>query len=313
MKKTLVIIAARGIGDLIYHLPLLRSLYESYREKLIILSNKVNHSKEVYKLENFYKEIIEFENTRFPFFKTLKVIKNIKNIINKCNVDQLILTANSTRLMIPVYLSNVKNKIIFGKGSFFFNKNNKYQNLTHADKIMRYTEDLNLSNKINNFFLTKPNFKNIDNFQKKHIFINIDSHHDQNNWNIKNYINIIFQLLSYDINIYINFSPSKLHFLKLLPKEIINSNKVTLTHNKTISEIIQIINYCDSVVGNESGPICLAASFKKEVHSIYLPIHTKPESQIISDKTIYYNAEKESDETITIKIMNNLLSKFYKL
>ena len=313
MKKTLVIIAARGIGDLIYHLPLLRSLYESYREKLIILSNKVNHSKEVYKLENFYKEIIEFENTRFPFFKTLKVIKNIKNIINKCNVDQLILTANSRRLMIPVYLSNVKNKIIFGKGSFFFNKNNKYQNLAHADKIMRYTEDLNLSNKINNFFLTKPNFKNIDNFQKKHIFINIDSHHDQNNWNIKNYINIIFQLLSYDINIYINFSPSKLHFLKLLPKEIINSNKVTLTHNKTISEIIQIINYCDSVVGNESGPICLAASFKKEVHSIYLPIHTKPESQIINDKTIYYNTEKESDETITIKIMNNLLRKFYKL
>ena len=309
MKKTLVIIAARGIGDLIYHLPLLRSLYESYKEKLIILSNKVNHSKEVYKFETFYKEIIEFENTRFPFFKTLKVIKNIINIINKCNVDQLILTANSRRLMIPVYLSNVKNKIIFGKGSFFFNKNNKYQNLAHADKIMRYTEDLNLSNKINNFFLTKPNFKNIDNFQKKHIFINIDSHHDQNNWNIKNYINIIFQLLSYDINIYINFSPSKLHFLKLLPKEIINSNKVTLTHNKTISEIIQIINYCDSVVGNESGPICLAASFKKEVHSIYLPIHTKPESQIISDKTIYYNAEKESDETITIKIMNTLIKK----
>ena len=313
MKKTLVIIAARGIGDLIYHLPLLRSLYESYREKLIILSNKVNHSKEVYKLENFYKEIIEFENTRFPFFKTLKVIKNIKNIINKCNVDQLILTANSRRLMIPVYLSNVKNKIIFGKGSFFFSKNNKYQNLTHADKIMRYTEDLNLSNKINNFFLTKPNFKNIDNFQKKHIFINIDSHHDQNNWNIKNYINIIFQLLSYNINIYINFSPSKLHFLKLLPKEIINSNKVTLTHNKTISEIIQIINYCDSVVGNESGPICLAASFKKEVHSIYLPIHTKPESQIISDKTIYYNTEKENDKTIINKIMNNLLTKFHKL
>ena len=307
MKKTLVIIAARGIGDLIYHLPLLRSLYESYKEKLIILSNKVNHSKEVYKLENFYKEIIEFENTRFPFFKTLKVIKNIKNIINKCNVDQLILTANSRRLMIPVYLSNVKNKIIFGKGSFFFNKNNKYQNLTHADKIMRYTEDLNLSNKINNFFLTKPNLKNIDNFQKKHIFINIDSHHDQNNWNIKNYINIIFQLLSYNINIYINFSPSKLHFLKLLPKKIINSDKVALTHNKTISEIIQIINLSDSVIGNESGPICLAASFKKEVHSIYLPIHTKPESKIISNKTIYYNTEKESDEVIINKIMKSLL------
>ena len=54
MKKSLIIIAARGLGDLIYHLPLLRSLYESYGEKLIIISNKVNHSKEVYKHETFY-------------------------------------------------------------------------------------------------------------------------------------------------------------------------------------------------------------------------------------------------------------------
>ena len=307
MKKTLVIIATRGIGDLIYHLPLLRSLYESYKEKLIILSNKVNHSKEVYKFETFYKEIIEFENTRLSFFKTLKTIINLKNIINKCNVDQLILTSNSRRLMTPIYLSGVKEKIIFGRGKFFFIKDNKYQYLTHADKIMKYTEDLNLPIKAKNFYLTQSNLKNIDNFKKNNlVFVNIDSHHDQNNWNIKNYINIIFQLLSYNINIYINFSPSKLHFLKLLPKKIINSDKVALTHNKTISEIIQIINLSDSVIGNESGPICLAASFKKEVHSIYLPIHTKPESQIISNKTIYYNTEKESGEVIISKIMKSL-------
>ncbi len=308
MKKTLVIIAARGIGDLIYHLPLLRSLYESYKEKLIILSNKVNHSKEVFKFETFYKEIIEFENTRFSFFKTLKTIKNLKNIINKCNVDQLILTASPRRLMIPVYLSNVKEKIIFGQGKFFFTKDNKYQYLTHADKIMKYTENLNLPTKIKNFHLAKANFKNIGETKKKpHIFINLDSHHDQNNWNVNNYINIISQLLIYDLKIYINFSPAKLNFLKLLPNEIVNSNKITLTYNKSISEIIQIINLCDSVVGNESGPICLAASYKKEVHSIYLPIYTQPESQVINDKTFYYNAEKESDEVIISKIMKSLL------
>ena len=51
MKKSLVIIPQRGIGDLIYHLPLLRSLYESYNQKLFILSNKVNHAKEVYKYD----------------------------------------------------------------------------------------------------------------------------------------------------------------------------------------------------------------------------------------------------------------------
>jgi ADP-heptose:LPS heptosyltransferase len=310
MKKTLVIIAARGIGDLIYHLPLLRSLYESYKEKLIILSNKVNHSKEVYKFETFYKEIIEFENTRFPFFKTLQSIKNLKNIINKCNIDQLILTASSRRLMAPVYFSDVKEKIIFGQGKFFFTKDNEYQHLTHVDKIMKYTENLNLPIKVNNFHLAKLNFKSVDETKKKpHIFINLDSHHDQNNWNIKNYINIISQLLIYDLKIYINFSPTKLHFSKLLPKEMISSDKITLTYNNPISEIIQIINLCDFVIGNESGPICLAASYKKEVHSIYLPIYTQPESRVINNKTFYYNTEKESDEVIINKIMKNLLEK----
>ena len=173
---------------------------------------------------------------------------------------------------------------------------------------MKYTENLNLPTKIKNFHLAQANFKSINETKKKpHIFINLDSHHDQNNWNITNYINIISQLLIYELKIYINFSPTKLDFLKLLPKEIINSDKITLTYNKSISEIIQIINLCDFVIGNESGPICLAASYKKEVHSIYLPIYTQPESQVINDKTFYYNTEKESDEVIINKIMKSLL------
>ena len=156
MKKTLVIIAARGIGDLIYHLPLLRSLYESYKNKLTIISNAVNHSKEVYKYENFYENIIEFDNTRFGFFKTLVKINDIKKIINSCNVDQLILTASPRTLMAPVYLSNVKKKIIFGGGNFLFSKDKKYQHLTHAEKIMQYTDDLNFPIKNKDFYLT-PN------------------------------------------------------------------------------------------------------------------------------------------------------------
>ena len=35
-------------------------------------------------------------------------------------------------------------KLFLGKENFFLTKNNKYQNLTHVDKIMKYTEDLNL-------------------------------------------------------------------------------------------------------------------------------------------------------------------------
>ena len=310
MKKTLVIIAARGIGDLIYHLPLLRSLYESNKEKIIIISNKVNHSKEIYKYETFYEKIIYFDNNRLSFFKTLKAVNNLKNLINQFNVNELILTASPRRLMAPVYLSKVKKKIIFGEGNFLFTKNNKYNDLTHSEKIMKYTYDLKLPVKNNNFFLKcnqleKNNLSGTNNG----IFINIDSHHDQNNWEISNYIKIISKLISRDVKIFINFSPKKLYFLEKIPKEISDSNKVLFTHNKNILEVMKIINSCKFVVGNETGPICLGASLKKEVHSIYLPIHTRPESQIIKGKVFYYNVNEESDEIIINKIMNSILKK----
>jgi len=307
MKKSLVIIAARGLGDLIYHLPLLRSLYESYGEKLIIFSNQVNQSKEVYKHEKFYKKIIYFDNSRLSFFKTIKAAIDFKNLINQFKVDQLILTGSPRRLMVPIYLSKVKEKIIFGEGKFFFTKDNKYQHLTYSEKIMKYTENLRLPVKNNNFFLNSSELKKIEeiNFKKK-IFISLDSHHDQNNWNIKNYIKIINKILLYNIKIFINFSPTKIHFIDLLPKEIINSKNIFFTNKKTIDEIIQIINSCDHIIGNESGPVCLGASLRKEVHSIYIPIHTPPESKIINGNTNYYNTDKVNDETIISKIIDRV-------
>ncbi len=92
------------------------------------------------------------------------------------------------------------------------------------------------------------------------------------------------------------------------PKEIISSEKIVFTNKKTISEIIRIINSCEYVVSNESGPVCLGASLKKEVHSIYIPIHTAPESKIISSKTLYYNIDEESNETIINKILDKILN-----
>jgi len=307
MKKSLVIIAARGLGDLIYHLPLLRSLYESYGEKLIIFSNKVNHSKEVYRHEKFYEKIIYFDNNRLSFFKTIKATIDFKNLINQFNVDQLILTGSPRRLMMPIYLSKIKEKIIFGEGKFFFTKDNKYQHLTYSEKIMKYTENLKLPKKNNDFFLNSSGLKKIEeiNFKKK-IFVSLDSHHDQNNWNIKNYIKIINKILLYNVKIFINFSPTKTHFIDLLPKEIINSKNIFFTNEKTIYEIIEIINSCDHIIGNESGPVCLGASLKKEVHSIYIPIHTPPESKIISGNTNYYNTDKENDETIINRIIDKV-------
>ena len=190
-KKILVIIGARGIGDLIYHLPLLRSLHATYGQKLIILSNKVNQSKEVFKNENFFKKIIEFDNYRYGLFQTLINIIKFKNLINKLNIDYLVLTANYRRLILPVLLSNVNIKKIFGTGIFRINKDRSLDYLTISERLLEYTNRLNLKKKINNFFLTSKYLKSSKKTKYKKIFISIDSHHDQNNWPIKNYLSII--------------------------------------------------------------------------------------------------------------------------
>ena len=304
-KKILVIIGARGIGDLIYHLPLLRSLYKSYGQKLIILSNKVNQSKEVFKNEDFFKKIIEFDNYRYGIFQTLVNIIKFKNLINKLDVDYLVLTANYRRLILPVLFSNVRSKIIFGTGLLKINKDRSLDHLTISERLIKYTNRLNLKNKINNFFLTTKNFKSLKNTAYKKIFISIDSHHDQNNWPIKNYLAIINKIKKKS-KIFVNFAPDKKHYLKYFSKKLIKSKRIEFTYKKRISDILKIIYQSDIIIGNESGPVCLGSSFKKQVHAIYLPIHTKPESQIIYKRNIYYNTEKLTSKKIVKKIIKSI-------
>ena len=302
MKKILVIIGARGIGDLIYLLPLLRSLHKTYNQKLEILSNQVNQAKEVYLNENFYRRIKYFDNNRFNLFKTIKKIISFKKLINSYKADQLLLTSNATRLTIPVLLSNVPRKIIFGQGNFLINKDKSLNHLTNSKKLMIYTKNLRLPYKDYSFFLNKKNLSKNKN-KLKNYFISVDSHHDQNNWDIKYYIELIKSLRKYN-KIYINFSPNKKNLLKSFPKKFFQSKKIVFTYKKRISSIIKIIYSCDIVIGNESGPVCLASSLEKDVHAIYLPVHTKPESKIINKKNRYYNATQLSSSRIIKKIIS---------
>ena len=304
-KKILVIIGARGIGDLIYHLPLLRSLNQSFKKKIIILSNQVNQAKEVYKNENFLERIITFDNHRYGILKTISNIIKFKKLINNLKVDHLILTANYRRLVIPVLLSNPNKKDIFGINNYKIFKDKSLDHLTISERLLKYTQNLNLPKKINNFFLTTTKAKYLKTKNKKKIFINVDSHHDQNNWSIENYLKIIDELKKKNI-LYINFAPRKKFFLKYLKKR--KSKNIHFTYKKKISEIINIIQKCDHIIGNESGPICLGSSLKKQVHAIYLPVHTRPESKIIYKKNKYYNAEKISSNLIIKKILKSIKS-----
>jgi len=305
-KNILVIIGGRGIGDLIYHLPLLKSLYKTYKKKILILSNKTNQAKEVFKNETFYQSIINFDNQRLNLFKTVKNIFKFKKIINSYNPKYIYLTSNTTRLTIPVLLSAASKKYIFGRGNLNLNKNNFLKNLTFSQKILKYTRSLKLAKKDNSFLLNTEKLKKKPKGKKKKIFIVLDSHHDQNNWHIENFLIIIERLYKKNI-LYINFSPNKKYFLNYFSKEIRNSKNIRFTHKNRISEIINIIHSCDIIIGNETGPICLGSALKKTIHAIYTPLHTLPESKIINKKNKYYNTYKLKSEVIIKKILNEII------
>lgn len=301
-NKIAVIIGARGIGDLIYHLPLLKSLYQSYNEELIIFSNKANKAKEVFKDEKFFKKIIYIDNHRYNPIVTIINSFKFKSFLNSYKIERIILTSNAKRLILPVLMSNAKIKNFFGTGKFLLTKDKKNDHLTVSERLLKYTAELDLPKKIWSFNLT-INSQNIEN--KKNIFISVDSHHDQNNWSLVNYLKII-NALRKDHKIFLNFSPNKKEILKFFLDRKIFFKNIVFTHKKNISQIIEIIKKCQYVIGNESGPVCLGASFRKKVHAIYLPIHTKPESKIIFKKNKYYNASKIKPNFIIKKIINSI-------
>ena len=292
-KKIILVIPYRGIGDLIFHLPLIRGLYKKYKSKIIIISNSSNKAKLILKKEFSIKKI-EYIN-----FQREKQIKNSFLFLKKINdfkADICVLTAPSRRLVIPLLMSNVKKKVFF--------KKDKIRDLSKyiINQSIKTFSDINFIKKYNlKFSKTKIN--------EKKVFLSIDSHHNQNNWKEDNFIRFTEKLLIKKKikKIYINFSPNKKNEFQKILKKFSKNKKVYFTYREKFEKIITIINNCSYVVGNESGPACLGASMGKNVFSIYDPKHTPNlSSKIINKKITYLNSKKFNVNSIIKKLISKI-------
>ena len=289
-KKIILVIPYRGIGDLIFHLPLLRGLYNKFKSKIIIVTNSTNKAKFLLKKEVSVKKIdyINFERegqikNSFLFLKK----------INSYKADICILTAPTKRLIIPMLVSNVKRKITF--------KKNKIKDLSKyiISQSLIMFPNVKFKKKYNLTFIKKRKIHN-------KIFLNIDSHHDQNNWKEQNFINLTDQLLKLKNikKIYINFSPNKIGTFKKIFKKFFKNKKVIFTFKNKFNIILNIINDCSHIIGNESGPACLGAAMNKKVFSIYDPKHTPNlSSKIINKSIVYFNSKKLKPDKIIKKLL----------
>jgi ADP-heptose:LPS heptosyltransferase len=307
IKKIIVIIPYRGIGDSIFHIPLLRALFLKYKKKLIIISNQVNHSNEIFKNEIFYDKIVNFDFTRGSILNYIKSAFKLLKIINNFNSDLLILTDPSSRIAIPVLLSNSKKKVIAGllslrnllQKKINFRKKFLTSNLFILKKRLKL-KDYNSQYKII-IKDTKKNYKN-----KKKLFFNIDSHHNHNNWGVKNFDFLITECLKYSSKIFINFSPGNIKMKYDFSFKIKNNKNIIFTYKEKINKIIKLINECDIIVGNESGPICIGAALNKKVYSLYSKKFSRPESRPISKNIKYYVFNDINSKIISKKIIINI-------
>ena len=290
IKTILVIIPYRGIGDLLFHIPLLKGVCKKYQNKLIILTNKTNKAKNILKNEEYIKKIeyINFQRESL-IINSFKLLKRI----NFYNPDISILTAHSKRLQIPLLLSASKSKI-------FFKKDLEKDLSKYVLKQSR--TELSDINFIKDY---KWNYSN-KRLSKKNIFISIDSHHDSNNWKQEYYIELVQKILTRQLTnkIFINFAPNKIDNFKKIKNKFKNIKKIFFTYSLDFSKLINIINNSDHIIGNESGPICIGAALNKKVLSIYYPKHTNKSSLTINKKVKFFNSDIINYKVIISKILN---------
>ena len=287
--KIVLIIPYRGIGDLIFHIPLIRGLSKKYDTKINILTNKVNKAKNLLKNEFSVKKI---EYISFQRENQLKNSFTFYKKINSLNSDISVLTAPTKRLIIPLLLSNSNKKIYFKK-----------DNIKDLSKYIIKHSKIELSNiKFSKDYSLK--IKNTK-IKKKRIFISIDSRHDSNDWNQIYYIELIKKILKRNLvsQIYINFDPSKKKSFKKILNEFRINKKVIFTYAVNFDKLILIMNNCSFILGNESGPICIGAALRKKVLSIYYPKHTNKSSKTIYNKVKFFNTDIISSK----KIISNIL------
>jgi len=209
-------------------------------------------------------------------------------------------------------LSNSKKKVIAGLLSVrnLLQKKINFRKKFLTSNLFILKKRLKLKNYNNQYRIivkeAKKNYKNKDFKYKKKLFFNIDSHHNHNNWGVKNFDFLITECLKYSSKIFINFSPRNIKMKYDFSFKIKNNKNIIFTYKEKINKIIKLINECDVIIGNESGPICIGAALNKKVYSLYSKKFSRPESRPISKNIKYYVFNDINSKIISKKIIINI-------
>jgi len=251
-----IFISAKGLGDIIFHYPFIKSIYKHHKKKIILFANKSTKADLIFRNNKYIKKVVLIDSRRPKKILYLSKIIFIVIKLYKFNFEKIYYTGNHRwhkfsfkilSILKPFRLISFKKdkKFIIP----FLNSYLKKINITNYP-------DFNINVKEN---VSKSFKKKIARYKKLWAFVSIDTSEDQINIPNQLLIKIIKKLKRKYKTIFINTNKQNSHKLNFIDdKNIIN------TSSFNILEIFYIIKRSEVYIGNESGPSNISAIFNKK-------------------------------------------------
>ncbi|MDC6479579.1 glycosyltransferase family 9 protein [Candidatus Pelagibacter sp.] len=270
IEKICVVYSHHKLGDLIWQLPYIKAISEHHNKVIDLVVREKTQAKEILKDLN-YINTIHYNNFRKKIFYWIDVFK-LKKIFSSEDYTHIYILDKINKPAVAAKLAKIKN--IIGPGirrqkKWLTNKDF----LEDKDWLLSYSEQSQKLLKLNNIEIkdiyphieVKPSsldeFKKKFSYSGKKIAFGVDSFEDYKIWYEENFIELANKFYDKKVFDYVYLVCGK--DKQYIAKDIIaksNKNFFIDCSDLKLIDIISVIKDSDFFVGNNSGPLNLAAA-----------------------------------------------------
>ena len=279
VEKICVVYSHHKLGDLIWQLPYIKAISEHHNKVIDLVVREKTQAKEILK-DLKYINTIHYNNFRKKIFYWIDVFK-LKKIFSSEGYTHVYILDKINKPAVAAKLVGITN--IIGPGikrqkKWLTNKNF----LDDKDWLLSYSEQSQKLLKLNNIEIKDiyPHIEvkssSLDEFKKnfsysgKKIAFGVDSFEDYKIWYEKNFIELANKFYDEKVFDYIYLVCGK--DKQYIAKDIIaksNKNYFIDCSDLKLIDIISVIKDSDFFVGNNSGPLNLAAALNVKSFGLF--------------------------------------------
>ena len=279
IEKICIVYSHHKLGDLIWQLPYIKAISEHHNKEIDLIVREKTQAKEILKDLN-YINTIHYNDFRKKFFYWVDVFK-LKKIFSSEDYTHVYILDKINKPAVAAKLAGIKN--IIGPGikrqkKWLTNKDF----LDDKDWLLSYSEQSQKLLRLNNIKIKDvyPNIEvkasTIDQLKKKNSYIGkkiafgVDSFEDYKIWYEENFIELAGKFYDEKVFDYIYLVCGK--DKQYIAKDIIaksNKNYFIDCSDLKLIDIISVIKDSDFFVGNNSGPLNLAAALNVKSFGLF--------------------------------------------